>query len=647
VALPEQTTRFYEFGPFRMNSVERTLLRDGEMVPLTPKQFDILLVLVESRGHVVEKERLMQEIWPDTAVEEGNLTTNISMLRKALEESANGQRYIQTLQRRGYRFVAQVIEVSDEGTSLIVQEHIQSRVIIEQEEAGERPNALTDSRWVKRSPMWKLGLVAGVLLIVSGAFVLFWIWNKPKPPASDGSVKRIAVLPFKPVAPDSRNESLELGMADTLINKLSGIRQLIVWPMSDVRNYAGLEQNPLAAGRELGVDYVLEGNLQMVGEQTRATVRLLRVKDGSAVWTDKCDQACSKLFELQDAIAERIAAALALELTGEEKKQLAKHYTDNTEAYRLYSMGMYYLRARPGVPRSSGVPNEEMLKSLDYFEQAIRIDSNYALAYKGLCDAYYTLLSRGIGSPKEAQQKYEWAALMAVELDDTLSEAHAQLAYVKKYNWDWAAAEREHKRSLELNPNSAEACQAYTYFLVDVGRLDEALVIAERAEKLYEVNPRPLVAYVYFHKHEYDKAIALFLANPPNQRFLVAQAYLAKGMNKEAIAQMQKVVANENAPVRWSAHPMLAYTYAMAGNRDAAVRILGEQKELAKQRYISPFNFAIIYLGLGDKDRAFEYLDKAYKEHPQTLVHLKSQPMFDSLRSDPRYTELLRKMNLA
>jgi tetratricopeptide (TPR) repeat protein len=221
------------------------------------------------------------------------------------------------------------------------------------------------------------------------------------------------------------------------------------------------------------------------------------------------------------------------------------------------------------------------------------------------------------------------------------------LAYVKKYNWDWAAAEREHKLSLELNPNSAEACQAYTYFLVDVGRLDEALLIAKRAERLYEVNPRPLVAYVYHHKRDYDSAIALYLANPPGQRFLLAQAYLAKGMNKEAVAEMQKVVASENAPVRWSAHPMLAYTYAMAGKRDEAVRILDEQKELAKQSYISPFNIAIIYLGLGDKDRAFEYLEKAYEEHPQTMVHLKSQPMFDSLRSDPRYTELLRKMNLA
>jgi tetratricopeptide (TPR) repeat protein len=338
---------------------------------------------------------------------------------------------------------------------------------------------------------------------------------------------------------------------------------------------------------------------------------------------------------LQDAIAERIATALALELTAEEKKQLAKHYTDSPEAYRFYTLG---------------VAERDRKKRAEYFEQAVKIDPKHALAYSALCNVYYGLLDRGIWSPKDAQQKYEWAALMAVELDDTLSEAHAQLAYVKQCNWDWAGAEKEYKRALELDPNSYGSHEAYLWFLVNVGRLDEALAIAERAEKLGEqlnVKPRPLVAYVYLHKREYDKAIELYLANPPGQRFLLAQAFLAKGMYNEAIAQMQKVLADENPSVSWNRRPMLAYTYAAAGKREQAMRILEEQKELAKQRYISPFNFAVIYLGLGDTGRAFEYLEKAYEEHPQTMVHLRSQPMFDSLRSDSRYTELLRKMNLA
>jgi DNA-binding winged helix-turn-helix (wHTH) protein/TolB-like protein len=634
VAIQQQRTCLYEFGPFRIDSLERILLRNGEVVPLTQKQFDLLLVLVERRGHVVDKERLIEEIWPDTAVEEGNLTTNISMLRKALGDGTDGRRYIQTLPRRGYRFVGQISEVSDH-TGLIVQEHAPSRVVTEHDKetaAGAIPKAFTESAPTKDSARRKQGLAVCALLLVTVAIGLFWIWKKPKPAASNSPVKSIAVLPFKPVVAANRDEALELGMADTLINKLSGISQLIVSPLSDVRKYTSLQEDPIAFGRELGVDYVLEGNLQTIGENIRANWRVLNVSDGSTIRADKCDQQCTSVFELQDAIAERIAGALALQLTGEERRQLSKHYTDSPEAYKFYTLGM---------------SERDTKKKLEYFEQSIEIDQNYALAYSGLCNAYYALLSRAIWPPKEAQQKYEWAALMAVELDDTLSEAHMSLAYVKEYKWDWAAAEREHKRSLELNPYSAVAHQAYTYYLVDVGRLDEALVIAERAEKLYEVNPRPLVGYVYFHKRQFDKAIELFLLNPPGQKFLLAHAYLAKGMRKEAVAQMQTVRDNDNASVSWGGHPMLAHTYALVGKRDEAMRILNEQKELAQRRYISPYNFAIIYLGLGDQDRAFEYLERAYAEHPQTLVHLKSQPMFDSLRSDPRYTELLRKMNLA
>ena len=629
MATPRQTSIFYEFGPFRIDSADRILLRNGEVVPLTPKQFDLLLVLVESRGHVVEKERLMEEVWPGTAVEEGNLTVNISTLRKALDEGADGAaRYIQTLPRRGYRFVGLVTEVADDGTGVIPREQTQSRVIIEQKEE-------TESLSVNRSTRWKLGITAFGLLVVTAAIASFLIWKSPKPAISDASKKAIAVLPFKTLVGDSRNEALELGMADTLINKLSGIRELIVRPISDVRKYSGLEHDPLAAGRQLGVDYVLEANIQMVGEKTKVTWRLLSVKDGSAVWADKCDEQCNDVFELQDAISEQIAGALALKLSDEEKKQLVKHYTDSPEANQLYNLG---------------VAERDIKKKVEYFEQAVKTDPNYALAYSGLCRAYYSFLSRGIWSPKEARQKYEWAALMAVENDETLSEAHAQLAYVKEYNWDWAGAERGFKRALELNPNSYDAHESYTWFLVDVGRLDEALEIAGRAENLaakLNVNSRPLVAYVSLHKREYDTAIELYLVNPPGQRFLLAHAYQAKGMHNEAIAQMQNVLANENASVSWNGRPMLAYTYAVAGKRDEAMKMLEEQTELSKHRFISPFNFAVIYMGLGDKDRAFEHLEKAYEEHPQTMVHFKTQPMFDSLRSDPRYTDLLRKMNLA
>jgi eukaryotic-like serine/threonine-protein kinase len=487
-----------------------------------------------------------------------------------------------------------------------------------------------------------LGLVTLVIAAIAG--LLFLSMNKAKPPVSSVVMKTIAVLPFKPLAADSRNESLEMGMADTLINKLSPISQVIVRPISAIRRYTALEQDPIAAGRELRVDYVLEGNLQIEGEKTRATVRLLSVKDGSAVWTDKCDQACSNLFELQDAIAERIARSLSLQLTGEEVKQLTKHYTENAEAYQFYNLGMYHFRK---------FTREGFNKSIEYYAQAIKIDPNYAMAYVGLAGAYASLGQRGYWVPNEARQKYEWAALKAVELDDTLPSAHAVLGYVKKNNWDWAGAEQELKRGLELDPNSFDANFLYYAFLRDAGRPDEALPYAKRAEELGVVTQEPSVAVVYMFKRQYDTAVELFLEaikrNPkaPFSHLRLGQIYLAKRMYAEGIAEIQIAMSLNNVPEELNGYPTLAYAYAMAGKRNEAMKILNQQKELAKRQYISPLNFAVIYTGLGDKDRAFEYLEKAYEERVQLLIHLARSPTFDSLRSDRRCEDLLQRMNLA
>jgi len=320
---------------------------------------------------------------------------------------------------------------------------------------------------------------------------------------------------------------------------------------------------------------------------------------------------------------------------------VAKHYTENTKAYELCSLGNYYLR---------GQTKEGMQKSIDFFEQAIKIDQNYALAYVGLSKAYFALGMRGFWLPKESRQKTEWAALKAVELDDSLAEAHALLGLVKEaLSWDWMGAEKEFKRALELNPNSADVNLLYATFLVHDGRPDEAIPYAQRAVELKSAPG--MGAYPYLHKRQYDKAIEIYLkakeGKPDRGNFQLAEAYIGKGMYQEAIAEMQKVVARENAPERWDTYPILAYAYAAAGKRDETLKILNEQSELAKKGYISPYNFAIIYTGLGDNDRAFEYLNKAYEEHAPVLQHFPSRPMFDSLHSDPRYTDLLRRMNLA
>jgi DNA-binding winged helix-turn-helix (wHTH) protein/TolB-like protein len=358
VAANQQTQQLYEFGPFRIDRLERVLLRDGEVVALTPKVFDILLILVENTGHIVEKDKLMNEVWPDSFVEEGNLTQNVSTLRKALADGAESHAYIQTIARRGYRFVGNVREVVDEGRRPVLEERSNSHLVVERVEATSvavkyspeaeqaiREKGITVRVGEKRASRMRLSTSASVTwVVVAGLSVALcvWIWKKPRPIESSATVRTIAVLPFKPLVADARNESLELGMAETLINKLSSIREIIVRPISAVRRYTDLNQDPLAAGRELGVDAVLDASIQWEGEnKIRVAARLLRVGDGSTIWTDKCDKQCSNIFELQDSIAERVAGALSLKLTDDEIKQLSKRYTENTAAYQLYLNGFF------------------------------------------------------------------------------------------------------------------------------------------------------------------------------------------------------------------------------------------------------------------------------------------------------------------
>jgi tetratricopeptide (TPR) repeat protein len=350
---------------------------------------------------------------------------------------------------------------------------------------------------------------------------------------------------------------------------------------------------------------------------------------------------------VQEEIAREISGKLRLRLTGEEQKRLAKQYTENTEAYQLYILGRHYFHQQT---------KEGYEKSIEYYEQAIKLDPNYALSYAGLAGTYHRMGTRGFWPTKETGQKMEWALLKALQLDDTLAEAHARLGGHKFNNFDWAGAEKEIKRALELEPNSSVGNSAYFQYLAGIGRADEALQYAIRADELDPEREPGVLAYAYLIARQYDKAIELYrkgLEKNPNNahaHILLGEAYVAKGMAAEGVALMQKGVALDKTlaqtPERWDRYPMLAYAYAAAGRRAEALKILDEQGRLAKQRYVSPYNFAIIYTGLGDKDQAFAWLAKAIDERTRLVYRLKSRPMFDPLRSDPRYAELLRKMNL-
>ena len=458
----EPQPRIYEFGDFRLDAARRLLTgRDGRPVPLTPKPFETLLYLVEHGGTVLDKDELLRAVWPDTAVEENNLSQCISQLRRALGEKPGQHRYIVTVSGRGFRFVAPV-SVSTDG-----QASAGAATPSPGPEAERSEDLATDAR----RTAGRAGGLKSNLRFVALASVLFvglasaglFLWRArtgtapasslessaaPPPVPAASSVKTVAVLPFKPLVQGAQDQALELGMADTLIAKLSNSREVVVRPISAVRRFGALEQDPQAAGRELNVEAVLDGHIQRRGERIRVTARLLNVGDGRQLWAGQFDEKMPDIFAVQDAISERVASALALTLTGEERSRIKRRDTGNVEAYQLCLRGRYFLsKRRP----------DALHRAVEHFRQAIALDPNYALAYAGLADAYGFLLNAEYGGmpPREMTPKAKEAALKAVALDDTLAEAHAVLGRILGFERDWHAAGRELQRAIELDPNSA------------------------------------------------------------------------------------------------------------------------------------------------------------------------------------------------
>jgi serine/threonine-protein kinase len=465
--------------------------------------------------------------------------------------------------------------------------------------------------------------------------------------SSAETIDSVAVLPFVNVSADPNTEYLSDGISDSVINSLSQLRTLKVASLNSVLPYKGKQADSQAVGKALNVRAVLMGRLMKQGDSLLISVELVDVRDNRRLWGGQYNRKLSDILVVQDEIAREISGNLRLRLSAQDKKQLAKQYTQNNEAYLLYSLGRYYFHQNT---------KEGSEKSIESFEQAIKLDPNYALAYAGLARTYQFMGTRGFSPSKEYEQKIEWAALKALQLDDTLAEAHVFLGMIKKNGFDWVGAEKEFKRALELDPNSSDANFAYSVYLPAVGRADEGLPYAKRAVELDSTIMPGQLAFAYFLARQYDKAIELYRKGlekkPDNSQahIFLGEAYVAKGMPAEGVAEMQKGMALDatlaKTPERWDRYPMMADAYAAAGQRGEALKILDEQKRLAKQRYVSPYNFAIIYTGLGDKDRAFEWLARAIEERTLIIHHLKSRPLFDPLRSDPRYADLLRRMNL-
>jgi eukaryotic-like serine/threonine-protein kinase len=491
-----------------------------------------------------------------------------------------------------------------------------------------------------------LASAAAIVLAIIG-IIAYYATLSSRPEAESATppgpprVKSIAVLPFKPVVIDARDESLEMGLAETLITSLSNIRRIVVRPMSAVRKYGGLEQDPIAAGREQRVEAVVDGSIQKSADKIRVTVRLMNTADGQQVWADNFDQKIVDIFTLEDSISQQVANALAVRFSADEREMVTKRFTTDPEAYQLYLKGRYFWNKRTA---------EALNKSIEYFNEAIQKDPNYALAYVGLADAYAVLPGHSMVSQEETIPKAKAAAQKALDIDSQLPEAHTTLASLSADSWEWAEADRRFKRALELNPNYPTARQWYGEYLDHVGRSDEAL---QQFKVAQELDPTSVIVnsemgQALYHSTRYDQAVdQLQKTLEMDPDFIVAHyelglVYQQKNMDELARLEFEKALNLSGGATNFLA--LLGVAYKRVGNDTEAQKILDRLTELLKQKRAQPHDLAIIYTGFGDKKTAIDWLFKAYEKRSWLISLIRIDPFFDPLRSEDRFKDLLRRV---
>lgn len=573
----ESDESVYEFGPFRLESEVRRLTREGRLIPLTARLFDILLLLVRRQGQVLPKEEILLEVWGDQIVEENNVAVALNALRKTLGETHGGREYIETVPKRGYRFVAKVSKAG--GAS------------------------------AKRSE----------------------------------ASRSMAVLPLTVECDEPGLEYLSDGIAETVIGNLSRLPGLRVMAFRTSSRYKGHAGNVLGAGREMGVDAVLVGRLRKTGGDLSIAVELVDVKDGTRIWGAQYNRGLEDTLFLQEEISQVVLDNLRLTLTEGESLRVSRRYARNVEAYHFYLKGRYF----------SGLRSEEGIrKGIHCFEEAIRIDREYALAYAGLADSHHALVTWNILSPQRAYPIARRAAMRALEIDDSLSEAHTSLAYVDFHTWRWQSAGQSFERAIELNPNNDRAFRWYSAYLSAMGRVREGILMCERGLRLDPLSPhtRTQLGRHFYYAREYDRAInqcrEVLDVHPewPDAHAVLGLTYLQKGMIEEATAAFRKT--NRLLPGDPETVMLLGCAYAYAGKHKETLDVIGKLTRFSSQRYATPHLIAWLYSTLRDADKAFEWLEKAYEYRSYSLAHLKISPLFDPLRSDPRFDELLRRIGL-
>lgn len=578
-------SKVYEFNGFRLEEAQRRLLYQGQPVPIKPKTLDLLLFLIEMRGQLVVKDDLMREVWADAIVEENNITVTMSILRKTLGDRVPEQ-FIETVPRRGYRFVAEVTEISDTPV------------------AGERS-----------------GDVSAV--------------------EPEESIDSLAVIPMESPGDDPNVDYLSEGITESIINMLSRIPKFRVLACSTVFRFKSKNVDPQNIGTTLNVKAVMMIRVLKLGENLIIRSELVNVSDGSQLWGEQYNRNPSDILAIQDEIAKAITESLKFKLTRGERIRLYKQPTDNIEAYNLYLRGRYFWNK---------YSKDWVLKAIEAFQQAIAIDSNYALAHCGMADAYFRL-SNVHFPPREVLPKAKESALRAIEIDDNLAEAHSSLGLIKVYyDHDWIGAESEFRKAIKLNPDLVSAHQRFGSLLTFMGRFEEALRHYQMALDLdpFSLQVNMNLATTYYLRGEYDRAINYLTRTSelePNYmpvHFVMACTRIQQNRLAEAIEEFQFIYKLDEEA--YLALGFMGYAHALAGERDEAETLLNILTDISKRKYVSPYSMLVIHLALGPQERVYELLEQLYEERNDWLVWLKVSPELRGLRNEPRFKSLLTRI---
>jgi TolB-like protein/Tfp pilus assembly protein PilF len=568
----------YEFGAYRLDEQGRMLFREGDRVALPPKVAELLVALVQAAGSVLTREQLQQQLWPNTVVEEGSLTSHISVLRKALTEGANAQEFIETLPKRGYRFVAPVKRTGSE--------------------------------------------------------------------ALQGGAHRdmLVVLPFENLTTADKYDYFSEGLTEEMITELARLNpeRLGVIARTSAMQFKSTTKSIAQIGTELGVSHVLEGSVRRAGGRVRITAQLIRVSDETHLWAQSYERGLHDVLEVQAELARAVAQEIQINLSPHGKLRLHpdKRRSINPQAYELYLRGRHFWNRRT---------EEGIRRSIESFEEALRYDPNFAAAYDGISDAHTMLACRGMTLAAESFHKAKTAARQAVRIEPELGEGYASLAHVRLHDWDWVGLESDFQRAMELDPGYAIAHYWYAEYLMAMGRTGEALSRVQHSWTLDPLNSviNASVGMIHYLAHDYDGALVALrrgLEVDPTHyvsHLRVGLACLQKNLADEAIAAMQQAVTHSAGSTEALAG--LAQAYAVAGDKPAMARIVAELGE-SHHRYVSPYNVARVYGAIDDKQRALEWLERAYQEHNPDLIELPREPCFASLRSDAKFRELLSQI---